>query len=160
MQFSFISLVLLLAFMVILQIHSADSFVLTRRNIINQPLCLTTAICPVKCKRYIIRNGCPTCECNPCVYGQPLSNVSCGDGEQKCLSAGGLCKIHSWYDKPYCCPQENDGCCPPIPVDTIPNNDPDILFPCLPLCYTDADCKQGQKCCGTCPPRCMSAVIP
>jgi len=63
-------------------------------------------------------------------------------------------------DKPYCCPQENDGCCPPIPVDTIPNNDPDILFPCFPLCYTDADCKQGQKCCGTCPPRCMPVVIP
>jgi hypothetical protein len=105
-------------FIAILHIHSADSFVLT-----NQPICLTTSICPIKCKRYIIRNGCPICECNPCVYGQPLSSVTCGNRENKCLAAGGSCKIDSWYDKPYCCPQENNGCCPPMPVDTA-SNDP------------------------------------
>ena len=154
MQLSFISLgLLLVVFIAILHIHSAESFVLT-----NQPICLTTAICPIKCKRYIIRNGCPICECNPCVYGQPMSNVTCGNGEKKCSTAGGSCKIDSSYDKPYCCPQENNGCCPPMPVDTV-SNDPDILFPCLPKCYTDADCKSGEKCCGTCPSRCLPAVI-
>ena len=155
MQFSFqVLALLLLAFIAILHIHPADSGV-----VLDRPICLTTTVCSIKCKRYIMRNGCPTCECNPCVYGQPLTNVTCGNGERQCLAAGGVCKLDSYYDKPYCCPQEHNGCCPPIAPDTVPNDDPEILFPCLPKCYTDGDCKTGEKCCGTCPPRCLPAVI-
>jgi hypothetical protein len=125
--------------------------------VINGPLWVSTALCRIKCRRYIIRNGCPTCECNPCVFDQPL-NFTCGAGKHECLSNGGLCKVDSTYDKISCCPQEHAGCCPYTP--DIVNTDPDILFPCLPKCYTDADCKAGEKCCGSCPPRCMPAVIP
>jgi hypothetical protein len=126
-------------------------------NVSNKPLCLSMSFCRMKCKRYIIRNGCPTCECNPCVFDQPL-NFTCGTGKHECLTNSGLCKVDAASDKISCCPKEHEGCCPYTP--NIVTNDPNILFPCFPLCYTDADCKQGEKCCGTCPPRCMPAVIP
>ena len=124
--------------------------------VINKPLCVSSAICRVKCKRYIIRNGCPICECNPCVFDQPL-NFTCGTGKHECSSNGGLCKVDASSDKISCCPKEHEGCSPYAP--DIETNDPDILFPCFPKCYTDTDCKAGEKCCGTCPPRCMPAVI-
>ncbi|CAF3066769.1 unnamed protein product [Rotaria sp. Silwood2] len=110
-------------------------------------------------ERYLIRNNCSIYECNPCVYGQPLSNISCGHGERKCLAAGGICKTHSWYDKPYCCSNEHNGCCPAMPVDKIPPRDPNILFPCLRRCSSDGDCQPGYKCCGTCSSRCLEAFI-
>ena len=159
MQLSLIYLLLSLTFVAVLHIETAHSFVVSKRGVSDPIICLSTTVCRIKCKRYIIRNGCPTCECNPCVYGQPLEDVSCGNKENTCLSAGGLCKVHPWYDRAYCCPKEHDGCCPPMPADKV-SDDPDILFPCLPQCETDADCKQSEKCCGTCPPRCMPAVIP
>ncbi|CAF1217231.1 unnamed protein product [Rotaria sp. Silwood1] len=137
-----------------LHIQLVDSSIQTRGRIINKPICLVLSDCQVKCKRYIIRNRCPTCECNPCVYGQPLYQISCGQGDQKCLLAGGLCKIHSWYNKPYCCPKEHDGYCP-----SMSNEDTDILFPCVPQCYSDSDCKVDEKCCGTCIRKCMKAFI-
>ena len=123
---------------------------------IDKPICLSTVFCPIKCKRYVMRNGCPTCECNPCVFGQPL-NFTCGTKKRECSSNGGFCKVHALSDKMSCCPQEHEGCCPYTP--DIETTDPDILFPCLAKCSSDADCKANEKCCGTCPARCMPAVI-
>ncbi|CAF2654087.1 unnamed protein product [Rotaria sp. Silwood2] len=151
--------IIIVAFIGTLHVESTSSSI-EKRDIIRIPLCVSIAICRIKCKRYLIRNNCPICECNPCLYGQPLSNISCGHGERKCLAAGGICKTHSWYDKPYCCPNEHDGCCPAIPVDKIPPRDPNILFPCFRRCSSDGDCQPGYKCCGTCPPRCLQAFIP
>lgn len=151
---------LFLTLVVLFHIETAHSFIIVKINITDPVKCAPLGICRVTCKRYIIRKGCPTCECNPCVYGQPLADVSCGNKENACSAVGGLCKLHSWYDKPYCCPKEHDGCCPPMAADKIPDDDPEILFPCLAQCDSDADCKDGEKCCGTCPPRCMPAFIP
>ncbi|CAF2848348.1 unnamed protein product [Rotaria sp. Silwood2] len=147
--------ILLLTFIGTFNVQSTLSINEKKDFIIKKPICLFLSDCPVKCKRYIIRNSCPICECNPCVYGQPLYYISCGQGDQKCLLAGGLCKIHSWYNKPYCCPKEHEGCCPSMPAENT-----DTLFPCVPQCYSDADCKTGEKCCGTCIRRCLKAFIP
>ncbi len=91
---------------------------------------------------------CHGCECNPCQYGQPLLNITCGKGSGKCATAKGLCKINS-ADKAYCCPNEREGCCPPR-TSTI--------GPCYALCTHDYDCKVGQKCCGGCPRICQNAT--
>jgi hypothetical protein len=112
----------------------------------------------LKCKRYIIRNGCLTCECNPCVFDQPISDISYNQGQQKCLVAGDIWKIYSCYDKSYCCSKENDRYCPPISAHSIPFEDTDILFLCLLKCNSDANCKQGEKYYGTHPLRCLSAT--
>ncbi|CAF1217345.1 unnamed protein product [Rotaria sp. Silwood1] len=55
----------------------------------------TIMFCRVKCKRYLVRNGCPICECNPFVYDQPFTNITCSHSERKCLVAGSICKTHS-----------------------------------------------------------------
>ena len=143
---------------VIIALSNAEVETLVKPAQSNAIICLSTAFCPVKCKRYIMRNGCPSCECNPCVFGEPLQNLTCGKGEHTCGSNGGICKVNAALDKIYCCPKEREGCCP-YTEETV-NNDPDILFPCLPQCDSDADCKPGQKCCGKCPPQCVDPIIP
>ncbi|CAF3546124.1 unnamed protein product [Rotaria sp. Silwood1] len=90
----------------------------------------TIMFCRVKCKRYLVRNGCPICECNPFVY-----------------------------DQPYCCPKEHDGCCPARLADRVRRSDPNILFACFSKCYSDDNCKIDEKYCGNCSLRCMKAVI-
>lgn len=91
--------------------------------------------------------------CNPCKYGQPITGITCGRGEQKCAANGGTCKVNQ-FDRAYCCPNEHRGCCPPVP--SLP-----VLVPpsfCFPTCKTDAQCKVYQKCCGSCP-RCVNATL-
>jgi hypothetical protein len=93
--------------------------------------------------------------CNPCKYDQPLKNITCGVGTQKCAANGGTCKFNQ-YDRAFCCPQEHAGCCPPIPS-------PPVILPippakCIDRCTTDAQCKDYQKCCGDCR-RCVNATL-
>ena len=92
---------------------------------------------------YVIdQNGCQTCECNPCQFGQPLYKFSCGQGQGQCSNNRGQCKF-SAFDNAYCCPRERPGCCPPGP-------DPALVL-CLPAtCKHDFNCRVGQKCCGPC----------
>jgi hypothetical protein len=93
-------------------------------------------------------NRCPSCECNPCQYGQPLLNITCGQGTGQCAAANGLCKVNS-QDKVYCCPKERAGCCPPPPS----------IGPCFATCTYDTDCSVGKKCCGNCPRTCQNATL-
>lgn len=92
---------------------------------------------------------CRGCECNPCQYGQPLLNITCGKGTGACTKAKGLCKINS-SDHVYCCPNERTGCCPP-PKSTV--------GPCIARCTNDYDCQVGQKCCGNCPRTCQNVTL-
>ena len=92
---------------------------------------------------------CHGCECNPCRYGQPLLNITCGDGSGSCAAAKGLCKINA-SDKVYCCPNEREGCCPPHNSKT---------GSCRARCRYDSDCKVRQKCCGDCPRVCKNATL-
>jgi hypothetical protein len=96
-------------------------------------------------------NRCPSCECNPCQYGQPLLNITCGQGTGQCAAANGLCKVNS-QDKVYCCPKERAGCCPPPPP-------PSFIGPCFATCTYDTDCPVGKKCCGNCPRTCHNATL-
>lgn len=90
----------------------------------------------------INEKGCPTCECNPCRFGNPIHEIKCGTGLGKCTDNRGLCKV-SALDNVYCCPNERPGCCPPGP-------DPALVL-CLPAkCKNDFDCRAGRKCCGPC----------
>ncbi|CAF3413753.1 unnamed protein product [Rotaria socialis] len=98
--------------------------------------------------------------CNPCKFGQPLQNVPCGQGQRLCASRNGTCKVNI-YDRAYCCPNEHQGCCPPVvssPIVFGPLDIPIHLPVCLPACKTDADCRIYQKCCGTCN-RCTNATL-
>ncbi len=91
--------------------------------------------------------------CNPCKYGQPLTGIPCGQGQNQCAASGGTCKVNR-YDRAYCCPKEHRGCCPPVPS-------PPVVFPlplCFPTCTTDAQCENHQKCCGSCR-RCVTAIV-
>jgi hypothetical protein len=94
--------------------------------------------------------------CNPCKYGQPITTMPCGQGQEKCAASGGICKVNQ-YDKAYCCPNEHPGCCPatsPVITPLSPIN----LSICIPTCKTDDQCKDYQKCCGSCP-RCVNATL-
>ena len=92
--------------------------------------------------------------CNPCRFGQPLTGVICGRGEQNCTALGGTCKVNQ-YDRAYCCPREHPGCCPSIGSPIIILPDPNL---CRPTCATDAQCPRHQKCCGSCR-RCLNATL-
>ena len=104
------------------------------------PLVKCVGGCPYK---YVIdKNGCQTCECNPCRFGQPLSSFPCGRGQGQCSNDRGLCKV-SKSDNAYCCPGERSGCCPQGPNSAVAL--------CAPAkCKTDFNCSVGQKCCGPC----------
>ncbi|CAF4727810.1 unnamed protein product [Rotaria sp. Silwood2] len=147
MQFSLILLVVLIT------LTYADInpvLVSPKPNIIIKRICPFFS-CSIRCKRYIYQNNCPTCECNPCVFGNPIWNVTCGGGDRQCAFKGGICKHNPWTDKVYCCPNEHEGCCPYTP---------NLIFLCFPRCNSDSNCKEGEKCCGKCPRRCVDAVIP
>ena len=126
--------------------------------IIDQSNSATTTPCPLLPCFFCLPYGninfgtqppCRGCECNPCQYGQPLLNITCGKGTDKCAKAEGLCKVNS-QDYVYCCPNERIGCCPP-PTSTI--------GPCLARCTNDYDCQVGQKCCGSCLRTCQNVTL-
>lgn len=96
--------------------------------------------------------------CNPCTFGTPIEGITCGQGEGKCATLNGTCKVNQ-YDRAYCCPNEHQGCCPAVPIPIIipsPTGLPPPL--CLPACTTDAQCPIYQKCCGACR-RCINATF-
>ncbi|CAF1500755.1 unnamed protein product [Rotaria magnacalcarata] len=98
--------------------------------------------------------------CNPCKFGQPLQNVPCGQGQNLCASHNGTCKVNI-YDRAYCCPNERQGCCPPVASTPIVLANPSITINlplCRPACRTDAECPTYQKCCGSCS-RCANATF-
>lgn len=136
-------IILLLAF--ILCARAGNSEENTKGDITSQiHICPLIRCLPGLCENGFIINqfGCTTCECNPCRFGQPLFRYPCGQGQGNCTAHGGLCKVRK-FDHAYCCPNERDGCCPPIP---FPQN-----FFCLkPNCKNDAQCPTGQKCCRPC----------
>lgn len=104
------------------------------------PVLRCTIVCPNK---FVIdQNGCPTCECNPCRFGQPLLNVPCGQGQGQCGSSTGLCKVSN-LDRAYCCSSERPGSCPQGPNSAV------VLCP-RKRCETDYNCPNRQKCCGPC----------
>ncbi|CAF2569613.1 unnamed protein product [Rotaria sp. Silwood2] len=92
--------------------------------------------------------------CNPCKYGQPIRNVTCGQGQRRCAANGGTCKINQ-YDRAYCCPNEHPGCCPLVVSSPVIIGRPSF---CFPPCITDAQCRSYQKCCGSCR-RCVNAIL-
>ena len=111
----------------------------------------TDIYCFNDCPRgYIVNgDGCQTCECNPCRFGQPLSDVPCGQGQNQCTSNNGLCKV-STNDEAYCCPNERPGGCPVSANSTTSSSS-------QPQCQTDFDCTAGRKCCGS-PAKCVNAT--
>lgn len=96
------------------------------------------------------QNGCQTCDCNPCRFGQPLYNSPCGQGQNLCAANKGLCKV-STFDNAYCCPNERPGGCPATANPTV------ALCP-RSKCNTDFDCSVGRKCCGWCK-QCVNATV-
>lgn len=100
--------------------------------------------CSTQCENgYIFdKEGCQTCDCNPCQFRQPLVKYSCEQDKQTCPTKKCTCTTSS-NGNAYCCPNEKLGPCPPSP-------DPSLVL-CLPAdCSSDADCLVGQRCCDPC----------
>lgn len=96
------------------------------------------------------KDGCQTCECNPCRYGQPLYKSPCGRGKNTCTANNGLCKVNN-ADNAYCCPNERSGSCPS-------NLEESLTLCSSSNCKNDFDCSIGKKCCGSCL-QCVNATL-
>ena len=89
--------------------QSGLSFLLDQPMIVNKLKC-PLFLCQLKCKRYIMNNGCPTCKCNPCVFSDPLATASCGQSTRHRSTARGVYKVNTLTDKSYCCPKAHEDC--------------------------------------------------
>ena len=104
---------------------------------------------------------------NPCGRGQkPLSNVFCGRGptRQDCPS-GYQCIIAPDDSYAVCCPVDNTKKTTTTTTNAVPVEKPGSCPPpstlagiCLAECDDDSSCPDNQKCCGSCPRRCVSPV--
>lgn len=142
------SIIILLFVGFILYVESKDTDVLDSGNSLKKkPPCPMIKCMARDCPygRVIDENGCNTCECNPCKFGQPDYVHLCGDydnGYRKCEPRYGTCK-DSEYGNKYCCPEEDPGECPAYLLQ--------IKMMCRdPNCETDFDCPIKQKCCSPC----------